>query len=158
MGGLQVAYLNLAPSGAHLYPIRISGNLKIQASFNFDEKISLIEVCQGPKLMPPYRSSTIPLPDPPKPFCHQITLRVLFWDMSNLSLLDFASRALLARPWFLVYYSQICLSVFNRKYHLSCCLGREDVVDNELAKYCQMIAPLVQLFDLDVIVLRNQRD
>ena len=100
MGCLQVAYLNLAPSGAHLYPIRISGNLKIQASFNFDEKISLIEGCQGPKLMPPYRSSTIPLPDPPKPFCHQITLRVLFWDMSNLSLLDFASRALLARPWF----------------------------------------------------------
>ena len=85
--------------GAHLYPIRISGNRKIQASFNFDEKISLIEGCQGPKLMPPYRSSTIPLPDPPKPFCHQITLRVLFWDMSNLSLLDFASRALLARPW-----------------------------------------------------------
>ena len=98
MGGLQVGILNLAPSGAHLYPIRISGNRKIQASFNFDEKISLIEGCQGPKLMPPYRSSTIPLPDPPKPFCHQITLRVLFWDMSNLSLLDFASRAALARP------------------------------------------------------------
>ena len=25
---------------------------------------------------------------------------------------------------------------FDRKYHLSGCLGREDVVDNELAKYC----------------------
>ena len=93
--------------GAHLCPIRISGNRKIQASFNFDEKISLIEGCQGPKLMPPYRSSTIPLPDPPKPFCHQITLRVLFWDMSNLSLLDFASRALLARPWFKHHLSLI---------------------------------------------------
>ena len=50
------------------------------------------------------------------------------------------------------------LSNFYNFVYLSCCLGWENIVDNELAKYCKMIAPLVQLFDLDVIVLQMPQE